>query len=477
MVKPNGSLAYPQLAGALIQAGVEVDIFDATVGNEKDDLNKTFYTSIELPTGLRRTGVSDERILEEIKDSDVIGLTSIFSAQETMVLHASKIIKKNFPDKLIVAGGINARARRNHFFNNGVDVVCLSEAEKTLIEIIRTYEKGSFDFSHIPALSFKKDQKVITNQTKTSDVTWNLDETPFPAWHLMPNKRYWKIGRPHGGVFRPEDNVRFASLMTSLGCIFSCKFCHISAETEGRDPGPIGKFRIKSDERVLQEIDNLLELGVNTIYIEDDTLFGHKKRGMRLLQKFNNLNADFLCVNGLNIAHLMKSNEPDEEMIQVLVEAGVKEFDLPFESGCPRVLKKYANNKWGLGKFNIPALIKKCREKGIRLNGGFIIGFPDETREEMQQTLDLASRLREIGLNTVNISIAIPLPGTPLYDQAVVGGHLAEDYNIDKMHWLRANMINTPVPPLEIESIQREYWERLNDEGHKSEKKSIRAAG
>ena len=55
MCKPNGSLAYPMLGGALIEAGVEVEVYDACVGNNEDNLQETFYKSTELPTGMLRT--------------------------------------------------------------------------------------------------------------------------------------------------------------------------------------------------------------------------------------------------------------------------------------------------------------------------------------------------------------------------------------------------------------------------------------
>ena len=117
MCKPNGSLAYPMLAGALRDFGINVQIYDACVGgDDKDNLKEIFYKSTELDNGMLRTGVSDERILEVISDSDAIGLTSIFSHQETMVLRTAKLIKKHFPKKLILSGGVNARSRSKKFF-------------------------------------------------------------------------------------------------------------------------------------------------------------------------------------------------------------------------------------------------------------------------------------------------------------------------------------------------------------------------
>ena len=76
-----------------------------------------------------RTGVTDERILNVAKDFDFIGITSIFSLQETMVLHCCRLIKKHYPEKILISGGVNARYRSEIFFDAGFDIICTSEAE------------------------------------------------------------------------------------------------------------------------------------------------------------------------------------------------------------------------------------------------------------------------------------------------------------------------------------------------------------
>ena len=111
MVKPNGSLAYPYLGGALRDINVESYVYDSCVGNDDDDLNNFFYNGTPLPGGMIRTGVNDQRILEIASNYDAIGITSIFSQQETQVLHCAKIIKKQFPNKLLFSGGVNAKSR------------------------------------------------------------------------------------------------------------------------------------------------------------------------------------------------------------------------------------------------------------------------------------------------------------------------------------------------------------------------------
>jgi len=137
MCKPNGSLAYPSLAGALRRHGTDVGLFDACVGNDTDDLDEVFYNSpVQLPSGLLRTGVSDERILAEVAGYDIIGITSIFTEQETMVLRTARLIRDHFPGKILISGGVNARSRLPRFFAAGFAAVCLSESEETITRIV-----------------------------------------------------------------------------------------------------------------------------------------------------------------------------------------------------------------------------------------------------------------------------------------------------------------------------------------------------
>ncbi|TSC71406.1 MAG: hypothetical protein G01um101470_627, partial [Parcubacteria group bacterium Gr01-1014_70] len=411
MCKPNGSLAYPYLAGALMNHGIEVSIFDACVGNDKDDLQNVFYHSCELPSGLLRTGVSEERILEEVEGADVVGLTSIFTNQETMVLAAAKLIKQAFPEKLIVAGGVNARSRWKWFLLNGVDVVCLSEAEKTVVEIVEAV-RGERDWRDVSAIAKVHNGRIVETRARADDFFWNLDELPLPRWDLLPLKRYWKIARPHGGHFKPGAELRYASLMTTRGCLFTCTYCHIAGETEESVSGAIGRFRLKSDERVLRELATLKGLGVEQVYIEDDMFLGRKERALRLLSKIQEAGMSISDVNGVNVVHLFRKDalrryEPDFTIIGALKEAGFREIVLAFESASPRVLRKYATNKWDPERMPINWLIRACKEHGLSIGGNYMLGYPDETRSEMQQTIDLARQHKEAGIDWVTSRASI----------------------------------------------------------------------
>ena len=123
----------------------------------------------------------------------------------------------------------------------------------------------------------------------------NLDFLPLPAWDLLPNDKYWQISRPHGGEFPIDKSIKYASIMTSRGCVFSCAYCHISKEKEQSSPdGGIGKLRTKSIERVLLEINMLKSLGVEYIFIEDDSLLAKKQRTIKIFRSLRDKNLTWL---------------------------------------------------------------------------------------------------------------------------------------------------------------------------------------
>jgi len=480
MVKPNGSLAYPYLGAALREIDVEVSVYDACVGNDNDNLEDFFTKFKKLPTGMIQTGVSDKRILEVSKNYDVIGITSIFSQQETQVLRCAKLIKKHYPEKKLITGGVNAKSRPNFFFEAGFDIIFTSESEITIQQVIKIMQKESDDFTSVGKIIYKNKRGKILDNTHFGDIIWDLDQLPIPAWDLLPNERYWKIGRPHGLGGLEGKELKYASIMTSRGCPFSCSFCHIADETEKSISGEIGRFRIKSDERVKKELSILKnEIGVKQVFIEDDSIFGMKKRAIRLLKNIVGFGLDLLDVNGVNIIHLVKKSNktgwmiPDEELIALLSEVGFKEISLPFETANPRIMKKWCSNKLPLDRFDPAELIKMLKKYKINIGTNYMIGFPDETKEEIEATINFARKMKEYGMESVHFGLVMPVPGTPIFKYCRENNLLPADYNPDKFQWTKANLVNTPVSPMELEKIRDNAWEEFNSDEFKKSRKNL----
>ena len=132
-VKPEASLGNLYLAAALRDAGFNVNILDCCLGNERYSLEQSFYRQTPLSNGMIRIGMAPEDIIREVIGYDVIGISSIFTPQTYMVEELVKLVSDAYPDKLIIMGGINARTQMKRFFGAGAHLICLSEAERTII--------------------------------------------------------------------------------------------------------------------------------------------------------------------------------------------------------------------------------------------------------------------------------------------------------------------------------------------------------
>ena len=340
-------------------------------------------------------------------------------------------------------------------------------------------QNNSSDFSTVGKIYFKKKDGKIIDNSHFGKIQIDLDKLPIPAWELLPNKRYWEIGRPHGGKAEHGQELRYASMMTSRGCPFSCSYCHIAEEVEGSKSGAIGKFRFKSDDRVINELTILKnKIGAKQVFIEDDSIFGMKRRAIRLLKRIVGFGLDLMDVNGINMIHLVKKSNkagwmvPDEEVIELLTEVGFKEIVLPFESANPRIIKKWCSNKLALDRFDPGELIKTIKKYKLYVGTNYMLGFPDETRKEVEATVNFAKKMQQYGLDHSNFYLVMPVPGTPIFDYCTKNKHLPLDYNPDRFQWTKANLKNTEVGPKELEKIRDNAWEMCNSEEFKNLRRS-----
>lgn len=466
-VKPEASLGNLYLAGALRDGGFDVNILDCCLGNDRYTLEQSFYRQTPLPNNMVRIGMAPEDIIREIADYDVIGISSIFTPQTYMVEETVKLIRQACPEKLVILGGINARTQMKRFFDAGAHLICISEAERTIVEIGNILRKGSRDFSGVSGVAFVHDGRIQVNPMGL--IENNLDLLPIPARDLLPLDRIWKIARPHGGVLtvgQLDKPLPYVSLMTSRGCPYICTFCHISGEQRGSDTGYIGKFRFQSVERVEREMLSIKELGAEDVYIEDDSVLARKKRALDVFMMMIKFSLKLGDVNGVNLSHLHKNDGKgriiiDDEMLEAMAAAGFKRLSFPVESGSQRIIDKWASGKINHENYDISALIKKANALGIFVSSCYLIGYPDETYEELLQTILVAKRHMDAGSEYVNFTIVTPFPGTALYDYVIQNDLLLPGVEVADLDWLRPSM-KTLVTPNYLEFVSRKAWEFIN---------------
>ncbi len=470
--RPDGSLGLLYLAGALRRVDVEVDVLDASVGTAEDNLEETFYKPVMQPNGLIRIGMSAERIREVVAKGgyNVVGINSNFTPQTRMALEVAVLVKAISTEILVIVGGVNARSSIPRFLNSGwVDIVCTTEGEKVIVEVIRKWSRGQ-SFSDVAGIAFKSDNGFAVNPPQSDTICLNLDELPFPAWDLLSLEKYERVASPHEGTSSPSEwrKLRYAPIMTSRGCPFRCSYCHISTEkADSKLTGGIGALRLKSVERVMAEIEVLRSLGVHRLYFEDDSLLAKKSRVMAIFKRVTNLGFSIADINGVNLVHFLvkKSGgrfEIDRDYLELLKAAGFSHIVFPVESASQRILNKYATAKLNHKQLDVVELVRVATDIGITCPINMMIGFPDETESEILQSVELGKRLVDAGAYYCTFFIPIPFPGSQLYDIAIRDGHLNPDFNPDIMNWKHPVMKNTAVSPERLVELREWAWRYVN---------------
>ena len=470
--RPDGSLGPLYLASSLEARGIETDVLDASVGTPSQRLEDTFYRNIHQGKGLTRIGMDFDEIAKYVltEGYTVVGISSNFTPQTNMAMGTARAIKKTNPEIQVYAGGINARALKERFLATSYfDGICLTEGELIFPRIVLDGVENT------PGIAFNFQGKIQVNPVTSLCFPKKLDDLPMPAWEKLPFDKYDEIISPHGVDVTNDKHKRYAPMMTSRGCIFSCTYCHISQEKSlGSQTGEIGKYRTHSLERVVKEVDKLKSLGVGKIFFEDDSLLVGKGRIKQIFKIIADRDMSIMDTNGVNIAHFYNKRAPltsgqfqiDREYIEILRNAGFEQVVFPIESGSKRILKKYATNKIDLDRMNLPLLMKTLSDIGIKAPLNVMIGFPDETEDEMNQSIDLARELMDSGAPYVTFFIPIPFPGSVLYNYAIEHNHLDSEFDTDIMNWKRPVMKNTTVPPERLREIADKANESLNTDTH-----------
>lgn len=468
--RPDGSLGLLYLAGALEKAGIQVDVIDAVLGPPEEDLQDTFYNRVLQPNGLIRIGMSFERIHECIAKGayNIVGINSNFTPQTRMALDVARITKEVDPDILVVVGGVNARNLPRRFLESGcVDIIVNTEGEQIIVKVVQSWSRG-FNPDELDGVTYINNGRPISIPPKPDSVAVHLDELPFPLWSKLPLGKYARVSGPHGDLTSIKD-IPYAPIMTSRGCPFQCAYCHISVEKDDpQSTGGIGALRFKSVDRVLEEIRILRALGVKRLYFEDDSLLAKKARVKALFGEVKIYGLSIADVNGINLVHFQIKNrvtgklETDRDYLEVLKDAGFDNIVFPVESGSQRILDTYATAKLNVETMDLVHLVKTACDVGITCPINMMIGFPDETEEEIMQTVELAKRLVDAGAGYCAFFIPTPFPGSQLYNSAVRDGYLDPNVDPDTLNIHRVAMTNTAVAPERLMELREWAWRTVN---------------
>ena len=334
-------------------------------------------------------GLSYGELRQRIREAkpDAVGLTAmtmtIIDVRQTI-----GIIKEELPDTLVLLGGPHVNIFPMETVNlPGVDYVVMGEGERIIVELLDRLQEGR-DLGGLKGLIYKENGRIVNNGAIQH--IEDLDSLPFPARHLVPYKKYNSL-LSTGGIV--------TTVFSSRGCPFKCRFC---------DRPQMGKrFRARSAQNVVDELEQCVSMGIREFLIYDDTFTVNKQRVMDI--------CDLILERKLDIGFDIRArvDTVTEPMLKKLKQAGCEGIHYGVEAGTPHILKVL--NK-GITLELAQQVFTMTKKAGIPTLAYFMIGNPQETLEDIEETFRVIRRLNP---DFVHMTVLTPFPGTQVYFDAL----------------------------------------------------------
>tara|TARA_Y100000310_G_scaffold233944_1_gene236829 strand:+ start:701 stop:2230 length:1530 start_codon:yes stop_codon:yes gene_type:complete len=364
---------------------------------------------------------------------DLIGV-SITTSLEKNAKESINTLKQHI-NKPIVIGGVHITALMKDIFKEfDVAYAIYGEAEYSMRDFCNAFEKNE-DLKDIKGLMYKKNNQIILNPSR--EPIQNLDELPFPARHLLDFSYYLS---PPGSIRGEWLKNGGTTIMSSRGCPFQCIYCG-SQTTFGR------KVRRRSVDNVFNEIVKLKQdYNLDGLWFVDDTFTLDNKWVIELCKKITEKNLK------LKWACHVRVDTLNEEMLREMKRAGCVQVEMGIESGSDKVLTAL---KKGVKTERVIEAFKLIKKVGLSSLATFIIGSPEETKEDVQKTLDFAKKIKPDFALFFNL---IPFPGTELYEMAKKNNWIK---NENYAEWLQ---FNEPVMTINLsKEEQSQLRNKLQD--------------
>ncbi len=377
------------------------------VPSRAPDIKECFYGTMLLTTILRNNGINADiynfyeadkskgfdRFVDETVEN-ILGrnpkILSFYCRCDCFLADVmiAKSIKEKSPETFIVFGGPQADTTSYKTLEElpWIDFCCRGEGETTVYPLFSALLNGT-DYSSVEGLSYRDSNNNII-ENPTASLIEDLDSIPFVDYDLLPEEAL-------NNCFAVPFNV-------GRGCPFNCAYCSSSLFWKR-------KFRLHSTDRIISEMNMLNEkYGFTKFRFEHDLFTANKKRILDFCEKLNATGKGYTWDCSSRIDTI------DEETIEVMAKSGLKAIYLGIETGSPRMQKLICKN---LKIDDVIDTVEILVKNKIIITASFMYGFPEETEEDLEATLQLALKLHRMGVKTLQFHLCAITPGTPYYYQ------------------------------------------------------------
>ncbi len=376
------------IASHLEREGYEVGILDAYVKNLS-------YEEIQ-------------RFIADYKPA-IIGITCL-SDQRASWFRLIKVIRDMDQGIRIVLGGPHPTLMPEQVLQHvRPDAIVIGEGEDTMLELLRTWEKGG-DLRQVNGIAYMDHKNVFI--TPARERIKDLDTLPFTAHHMVDLNEYrgWDFLDRFFTVLDLEKQPTFASITTSRGCVGNCGYCSAPLIWKRR-------WIQRSAQHVVDEMEMLnIKYGVNFFIITDDIFSVNQKRVFSICEE--------ILKRDLKVLWLFETavNFVSYELLQIAKRAGCCCIFYGVESGSQTILSNISKR---IKREDVINAFKMTKDAGIVPVAFLMVGNPGETEQSINETISL---LRTIKPEIILPQIAMITPCTQIFDIAKEKGCIDESY-------------------------------------------------
>ncbi len=327
---------------------------------------------------------------------DILGVSAI-TRQLYPLYEICRKVKGANPKIKIFAGGPHINDYPMETMEWGtIDYALGGFAEYTFPQLVEAIDGGEKPESlqKIPTLYYKSDGKIISNPGHKKPLV--LDEFPKPNRKLVDLSKYFSV----------LDKKKMTTMNSSRGCPFKCIYCNVQEK----------KFHYKSAKYLVDEMEEILSLGVEEVFIHDDAFNVLRQRVVDICNE--------ILKRKLKIKWCARSRVTpfDDEMAKLMKKAGCVRLHVGVESLDQKILD-YINK--GITVEQINNFFRLCKKYKIGVMGYFMVGFPMETKEYRASILKDIERLDP---EYFTLNILFPYPKTAYYNELIKNGTYKKDY-------------------------------------------------
>jgi anaerobic magnesium-protoporphyrin IX monomethyl ester cyclase len=344
---------------------------------------------------------------------------------------AASRIKKIMPNVKIIMGGLWYSSMPQYTLDNNpaVDFVVMGE-EEAFYDLVQAIDVGS-STKDIAGVASRVEGKVVLGPHR--QLLTDLDSLPLPAYDLFPMEKY--VGHTY---WKP-----FVEMMTSRGCPSACTFCYEWDQYDPRHPEDFLKWRAKSPERVIEELELLHKMGVKVVVIQDDNFNVDASRVEKfcLLKKEKNIPIKWVslgrAVDWVNC----------EKILPLMKETGLFMGVFGIEVTTPEELKKIAK---GITIDQIKKTIDILRAQDVAVVADIMIGFDYDDEQIVKQRFEFSD---QVDPDILWVGYVTPAPNSPMWRIGMKKGWV-DPAKIDFLKWDFLHPV-IPTDHLSIEDLGR----------------------